>query len=152
MDYISEERNVVGTAELQFRCSVCNGTNVLDALRFKTTNKLLYAIPIWVAYETAVKCPDCDATFRTSTGLEPLQSLSEDQIAGHLKLRIGLVEKFLVIIGWLLIITGPVALVLFIAAWFTVPKATRGWRLATAIGLIVSTLWTAVLFLTIALS
>lgn len=151
MDYISEERKVVGTAELEFQCSVCYGVNDVDALRFKTTNKLLHAVPIWVAYETAVKCPDCDATFRTSTDLESLQSLSEDEIAGHFKLRIGLVEKFLVIIGWLLIITGPVALVLFIAAWFTVPKATRGWRLATAIGLIVSTLWTAICVIMIVL-
>jgi len=151
MDYISEERKVVGTSELRFGCSACDGVNVVDALRFKTVNKLLYAIPIWVVYETAVKCPNCDATFRTSTDLKSLQSLSEDQIAGHFKLRIGLVEKFLVIFGWLLIISGPVALVLFIVAWFTVPKATRGWRKATYVGLIVSSIWT-VAFFTLALS
>ncbi len=146
MVHISELRQIVGTMELNFRCSRCVATNTVDALRFKTINKLYGIIPVWVVHETAVKCPGCDATFRMSADLESLSKMSEDEISRRFKLRIGLVAKFLVIAGWLLIVTGPIALPLFVAAWFMVPKATGGWRLATTIGLGFSILLTAALF------
>ena len=137
---ITEESEVEGSTEIEFQCQSCDQSNVVDALGVKTTNKLLGTIPIWVTRETAVKCPDCEATFSTRTRFNELDDLSTDDLAGLFKLRIGLVEKFLVIAGWLVIVMGPVALGLFIAAWFFVPKSTKGWRRATNIGLVVSTI------------
>ena len=144
MQYVTEERNLVGAAELEFHCNQCGSENQLDGLRFKTVDRLFGLIPIWFTYETAIKCPDCDATFRTSIDLPALQQLPPEELSACFKLRIGLVEKFLVIAGWLLIISGPVALGLFIAAWFMVPKATTGWRMATNIGLVLTGLITTV--------
>lgn len=138
----TEDRQLVGTADVQFNCPTCDTTNLVDALRFKTVDRWLGTIPCWVTYETAIKCPGCDATFRSGADLEELALLSPEQISTRFKLRIGLVEKFLVITGWLLVYTGPLSLALFVYAWFTVPKATRGWRRAVKIGVAVSLLFT----------
>jgi len=138
LNYVTEQTDLVGSTELSFRCTACDETHLLDALRFKTVDRLLHIVPIWITHETVLKCPGCDATYRSGVELELLQTLSEDQIAGHFKLRVGLVEKFLVIFGWLIIVTGPVSLFLFVVAWFVVPKAARGWRRAALIGMLAS--------------
>ena len=97
MQSISEERELVGSSELEFHCRCCDATSILDALRFKTINKYLGLIKVWVTYETAVKCPECGATFRSSTELNVLEVMSVEEASRDFRLRIGLVEKFLVI-------------------------------------------------------
>jgi hypothetical protein len=139
---IHEERRLIGNAEIQFDCPSCDKSSATDALRFETRDKFLGLVTVWKTYETAVKCPQCEATCRTTTDLDELLSLRPEERASRFRVRIGLVEKFLVIVGWLFFFVGPVSLALFIAAWIMVPKAAKGWRRATMIGLPVSVVFT----------
>jgi len=150
---VSEDRQLIGSTELQFKCASCDQKNAVDALRFKTINKWIGLITIWVTHETAVKCPDCLATFRSQATLEELSQLSTDQIGARFRLRIGFIEKFLVIAAWLFVFIAPVSFAMFLGAWFIVPQATRGWRRATLVGLwitaIYSVVWFTLMFLDI---
>lgn len=143
---IEEERRLVGSAEIQFVCPGCKSASQTDALRFETRDKLLGLITIWKTYETAVKCPQCEATCRTTTDLDALTRLSPEELASRFRVRIGFVEKFLVVVGCLLFFAVPVSFAMFIAAWFMVPKAAKGWRRATVIGLFVTAILTVLLF------
>lgn len=136
--HVHEERKLVGSAELSFTCPSCKATNQTDALQFETVDKYLGLITLWKTKETAVKCPACEATCRTNIGLEKLTTMSTGELASQFRIRIGLVEKFLVIAAWVLFIALPLSLPMFIIAWFIIPKAASGWRLAAKIGMIAS--------------
>lgn len=152
MHGISEDRQLTRDAGFRFQCPSCDSKNLVDALRFKTTNKWLGFITIWVTYETALKCLECLATFRSAIDLDELTQLTPDQASGRFRLGIGLVEKFLVLVGWLLIVVGPLSFILFVAAWFMVPRATRGWRRAAVVGLAVSAMITSVTIMAVILA
>ena len=137
---LTEQRKVIGEAELTFCCKTCATSNRTDVFRFKTVDKWLGLVPVWVTYETVAKCPKCDATVRSNYEIEELLGLSPEEMGDKFNVRIGFVEKFLVIAGWALIITGPVAFLLFLIARFMVPKAASPWRKSTNIGMIVSAL------------
>lgn len=143
---LTEEREIVDTVELEFRCRSCSETNLTDVLRIKTVDKLLGVIPIWVTSESTLKCPACETTFRTKTDTEALRNMSLDQISDQFNLRIGLVEKFLVVAGWFLFYTGPIAVVLFLIAWFKLPKVPNRWRSAAKFGFIAALLFFPVMF------
>ena len=143
-DSIQEERTLIGTAEIEFQCPACGNTNQVDALRFKATDKLLGLFTLWVTHETAAKCPDCNATFRSANSLEQLAELSTEETSSRFRLRIGLVEKFLVIAGWILLCSGPVSLVLFLVAMFMVPPAVKSWKRAAVIGVVASSILTLI--------
>ena len=140
MLHVDEERSVVSSAELLFTCSSCGNSNETDAVEFRTVNKLYGLVKVWVTSETALKCPSCNATFRCSETPDDLTQLSAEQLSNRFRLRIGLVEKFLVIAGWLVVWTGPVSLILFLVAFFIIPKAVKGWRLASLLGIGMSVL------------
>ena len=144
---VSEEREVVGSSELTMTCISCSETNLTDVFRFKTVDRWLGIIPIWITHETVAKCPNCDATVRSSADLDELLHLSPEQLGNRFRVRIGFVEKFLVVAAWALVFTGPISFVLFLAAYFMVPKASILWRKLTIIGLIASVAFLPVLFL-----
>jgi len=120
-----------------------------DALRIKTTDKMYGLITVWVTNETVIKCPSCGATQRSVRPLEDFKGLSPSQIGQMFNVRIGFVERFLVLVGWLLFCIGPLSLIMFLIAWFKIPTASRGWSRSAFIGVIVS--GSICLFLTIAL-
>jgi hypothetical protein len=142
--HISEERQVVGSLEVNYRCPSCQAVQQTDAFRFKTVDKLYGLIPIWVVSETIVKCPSCYATQSSSAALEGLSVLTPDQLGLRFRVRVGLIEKFLMVAGWLLIIITPFSLALFIMAWLRFPKAARGWRGATLAGIVVAIIISAI--------
>ena len=142
MIHVHEHRTLIGSIELELQCSVCQRVNMTDALRFKTVDKLYGLITIWVTHETVTKCGECGATQTTSISLEDLSQMSPLQLRQQFRVRIGLVEKFLVAAGWILLCVPPLSLALFIGAWFVVPKAAKGWRRATGIGLAVTAVLT----------
>ena len=143
---LTEEREIVDAAEIEFRCGSCLETNLTDVFRFKTVDKYLGIIPIWTTLETTLKCQACDATFRTKTDTDALRNMSLDQLSAQFRLRIELVEKFLVVAGWLLFFTGPVAIVLFLIAWLRLPKASNRWRSATRYGFIAALSFFPIMF------
>lgn len=136
MSSLVEVREVVGATELAFHCSTCSQANSTDVFRFRTVDKWLGLIPIWVTYETTLKCPNCDTTYRCNDELEMLAMLSPEEVGQRFHIRVGFVTKFLVVAGWLLCFTGPVALILLIVAWFQLPKTPNWWRSATKYGFI----------------
>ena len=144
---VSEEREVVGSSELTMTCISCSETNLTDVFRFKTIDRWLGIIPIWITHETVAKCTNCDATVRSDADLDELLQLSPEQLGNRFRVRIGFVEKFLVVAGWALIFTGPVSFALFFAAYFMVPRASASWRKSTIIGLIASVAFFPMLFL-----
>ena len=121
---LTEDREVVDAAEVTIRCLACNDSCTTDVFRFKTVDKWLGLLPVWITYETVAKCPSCDATIRSSWEIEDLIGLTPDEIGEKFNVRIGFVEKFLVVAGWALVITGPVAFVLFLIARLMIPKAS----------------------------
>ena len=144
---VSEEREVVGSSELTMTCISCFETNLTDVFRLKTVVRWLGIAPIWITHETVAKCPHCDATVRSSADLDELLHLSPEQLGNRFCVRIGLVEKFLVVAAWALIFTGPVSSALFLAAYFMVPKASIAWRKSIVIGLIASVAFLPVVFI-----
>ena len=149
MPHVDEERAVVSGAEIVFTCSSCNTANETDAFRFRTVNTLYGLLTVWVTYETTVKCPACNATFRCSDEPADLALMSTQQLSNRFRLRIGFVEKFLVLAGWLLVCSGPVSLVMFLVALYQIPKAVRGWRLAAMIGSCLSAIMTAIMIFSV---
>lgn len=140
---IQEERKLVGSSEVNFHCSTCESTNVTDALRFKTTDKLWGFLTVWKTSETDVKCPNCGTTHRTFATLEELEGLTPEQLGQRFRVRVGLVEKFLVVGGIVLSCSGPVSLAMLgIAYFFLLPKAAKGWRKAAILGAILPMLIT----------
>ncbi|TWT92340.1 hypothetical protein [Stieleria varia] len=137
---VYQERLLVGSAEVTLCCPKCNECNETDAFRFRTRDKLYGLIAIWVTHETVLRCPVCEATFRCSTPPEELATLTPDQLASILKLRVGFVDKFLVIAGWMVVCAGPVSLILFLVAFFRLPRAAAGWRLGALLGIGTSSL------------
>jgi len=137
---LTEQREVVGDAELTICCKACATSGRTDVFRFKTVDRWLGLVPVWVTYETVAKCPNCDATVRCNWEIEELLGLSPEELGDKFNVRIGFVEKFLVVAGWALVVTGPVAFLLFLIARFRVPKASLPWRKSTKIGMIVSAL------------
>lgn len=150
MPNVDEERTVVSTAEIVFTCSSCKTANETDAFRFRTVNKLYGLVTVWVTHETTVKCPACDATYRCSDTPEDLVQMSSEQLSSRFRLRIGFVEKFLVLAGWLLVCFGPLSLVLFLVAIYQIPKAVKGWRRASLIGAGLSAITTIIMILSVA--
>ena len=136
-----EEREVIDSLELTMNCVSCSETNLTDVFRFKTVDRWLGIVPVWVTHETTAKCPSCDATVRSSAELDELQSLSQEQLKARFHVRVGFVEKSLIFAGWALTFTGPVSFVLFLAAFFMVPKASVSWKKSTKIGMIASVLF-----------
>ncbi len=149
MHSVSESRSVIDSAEVNLFCSVCENTIETDALRIKTIDKMYGLITVWVTNETVIKCPSCGTTQRSSRPLEELRGLTPDQMGELFNVRIGFVERFLVVAGWLFFWTGPVGLVMLLIAWSKIPTASRGWSRFAFIGVIVT--GSICLFLTIAL-
>ncbi len=143
---LTEEREVVGSAELTMTCASCAETSLTDVFRFKTVDKWLGIVPVWVTQETVAKCPNCDATVRSATRLDELLELLPHQVGDRFHVRVGFVEKFLVVAAWALIITGPVSFILFLISAFCVPKASAGWRKSIKIGLIASAAFLPIVF------
>jgi len=141
---IKESIEIVESVEVNFTCVCCKQTELTEAIQFKTTGKLLLFVTIpWVTREVSLKCVHCNATHRTVSKIEDLSRLSTDQLSSRFKIRIGFIEKFLVISGWLLFFTGPIGLALFVGARITIPLAAVGWRRATFAGLIITGITTA---------
>ena len=149
MHSVSESRAVIDSAEVSLFCSVCAHSVETDALRIKTTDKMYGLITVWITHETVIKCPSCGTTQRSSRPLEDLKGLTPDQMGQFFNVRIGFVERFLVVAGWLFFWTGPVSLVMLLIAWFKIPAASRGWSRSALIGVMVA--GSLCLFLTIAL-
>lgn len=149
MNSVKQSCAVIDSAEVSLFCSVCEQSIETDALRIKTTDKMYGLITVWVTHETVIKCPLCGTTQRSSRPLEDLKGLTPDQMGQIFSVRIGFVERFLVVAGWLFFWTGPVSLVMLLIAWFKIPAASRGWSRSALIGMIVS--GSLCLFLAIAL-
>ena len=139
-----DERSVVGTCAVTFKCPKCQEANEVDVFRFETVSELTVygTLPETVCYESTLKCPNCEVTFRTNLSLNALQKLSPDKLSDQFRVRIGFIEKFFVIAGWVVVCVGPVALLVFIVAICMVPRAASGWRVASVLGAIVSLLST----------
>lgn len=121
-------------------------TNVADVFRFMTVSKLYGFVPVWWTYETSLMCIDCSATFKTRRTPEELAEFPPEDIARNFCLRVGFVDKFLVVFGWLFFYIGFISLGMFIAAYFKLQPAARGWRRAALIGIVVSGIFTALFF------
>ena len=135
---IAQSREVIETVEITLQCSHCQSTNQTDALRVKTVDRLYGLIPVWATYETVVKCPGCGTTFTSQSGVDALQRLTADELAKDFRIRVGFVQKFLVTIAWLLFWLFPISAILFLIAYFLIPKTALRWRRATTTGLIAS--------------
>ncbi len=151
MLHAHDERSVVASCTLEFKCQKCNESSETDAFRFRTVGKLYGFIPVWVTHETALQCPSCNTTFRTKLAPSDLLALPQEQLARSFRVRIGFVEKFLVIAGWLVVFVGPVSLIMFLVAYFRISTAAAGWRRASAIGIGVSGVVTSLMALSIIL-
>ena len=149
MFHAHDERSVVDSCELEFTCEKCHETTSSDAYQFKTVSKAYGFIPIWVSHETALKCLNCGVTFRTKIAPSELVHLSSEQLASSFHIRIGFIEKFLVVTGWLFFFTGPVSLIMFLVAYFKLQKAAAGWRRASAIGILISSIFTIFIVISI---
>ena len=138
MPSIHETRELISIAEIEFQCSRCQAVGETDALTFKTIDKLYGLMTVWVTYETVLKCAECDATYTTSVHPDKLCRLTPEEISRQFKVRVGLVEKFLVVAGWITLLAPPLSLILFFVARFMVPTAATRWRKAANIGVILS--------------
>ena len=149
--HFTESTDLIDSAEMEFRCNNCSNVNQVDVMRFKLTAKYLGLIPIAVSRETALKCPDCLSTYRCNLELDVLAKMTPQDSASKFRLKVGLVPMFLLIVGWLLVLLGPVALCLFVAALCAIPKAAKRRRVFAWIGLGISGSITALIILVVAL-
>ena len=67
---------------------------------------------------------------------------ASEEFATNFRLKVGFVEKFLVICAWLVVCAAPVTLFMFIAAYVKIQPAAVGWRRASLVGMVVSGLFT----------
>ncbi len=141
---IQQTKTLIESAEIEFLCSTCNQISVTDALKFKIVDKYFGLIPIWVSHETVIKCPECSTSQHTSIPLDRLRQLSPEEIGKSFRVRLGLIPKFLVVAGWLMLCFPPMALGMLTGAWFFIPSASKGWSRGALVGIIVSGLATAV--------
>ena len=142
---VSQDRSLVDSAELRFRCPSCNVVNDADLFRFKTTEKLYGFLTAKVTYETVVKCPSCETTLQARDSIEDLKLLSNEQASQRFRIRLSFPDKFMVFAGWTTIIFAPVSLVLFVVALIRLPKAASGWRRSSVAGASLAALTTLVI-------
>ena len=142
MVHAHDETSVVESREIEFSCPVCGETNLVDVFRFKTVSKLYGFLTAWVAYETSLKCSNCMSTFRSKRSPVELAEFTSEETARSFRIKVGFVEKFLVICGWLVVCAAPVTLFMFIAAYFKLQPAAVGWRRASIAGMVVSGVFT----------
>ncbi len=133
--HVHEEQILLGVQALTLHCRHCGEVHETDAVRVKIIDRMLGVIPVWVGYETAIKCPGCQTTYSCNQPLEALVELSPEQLNELLRIRIGLVPMALVSIAWVVICAFPVSAVLFLIGYWMLPRAATRWRRAALIGL-----------------
>lgn len=138
MIHVHEEHILLGTQELTLHCRHCKGIYETDAVRVKTVDRFWNLIPIWVTYETAIKCPSCKTTYTCNQTLETLAGVTPEQLNNFFRTRVGLVPIAIVILGWVVICAFPVSAALFLIGYFLLPRAATGWRRSAIVGLCIT--------------
>lgn len=133
--HVDEVQILLGVQALTLHCRHCGEVHETDAVRVKTIDRILGVIPVWVGYETAIKCPGCQTTYRCNQPLEALVGQSPERLNEWFRIRIGLVPMAIVVIGWVVICAFPISVVLFLIGYWMLPRAATGWRRAALIGL-----------------
>ena len=138
---------------LAMQCPVCKGPPVTaEAWQVRERVTLFHVIPISpVLATTWVKCPQCRQTFLSEAPLDELLGLGPNDVAGVLKLRASLPAQFVavasILMCWVPIVGTGLALLGVALNW-----KSRSWtRQASLIGLVLSLLALAALFVLIQL-
>ena len=93
---VTQERSVTDSAEMNFECPACKVKSLTDLFRFRTREKLFGLVTLKVTEETAIRCPACESSFRSSLSIPALGELGESKASSTFRIRISLPDKFLV--------------------------------------------------------